>query len=151
AAAPDGDEERARFHVGDQDVDLNIQDWGGYIGQWDNRTWNRHEEPLPLRAGAPAPPPGTPPRTPPAPQFSGLPPGFIKRAPLAWFASHRHNADGSDEPYAYSYLFAYPIAIPANAKTLTLPENSKVRILAITAVNESGELHPAQPLYDTLG
>jgi alpha-mannosidase len=47
-------------------------------------------------------------------------------------------------------LFAYPIELPANAKTLTLPANDKVRILAITAANESGEVHPAQALYDTL-
>ena len=82
--------------------------------------------------------------------YTGLTPGFIKTSSLAWYASHHHNPDGSDEPYAYSYLFAYPIDLPANAKTLTLPDNDKIRILAITAANESGQLWPAQPLYDTL-
>ena len=150
AAAAGGDEERSRFHIDDQDVDLNIQNWSGYIGQWDNRSWNRREEPVPLRPGMPAPAAGTPPRMRTVLAFTGLTPGYIKRAPLAWFTSHHHNADGSDEPYAYSYLFAYPIDLPANAKTLTLPENEKIHILAITAANESGELQPAQPLYDTL-
>jgi alpha-mannosidase len=148
-AAADGDQ-KGTFHIGEQSVDLTIQDWGGYIGQWDNRTWDRHQEPIPLRPGMPAAAAGTPPRMRTVLEFTGLTPGFIKRAPLAWFASHHHNADGSDEPYAYSYLFAYPIEIPANAKTLTLPDNDKIRILAITAANESGDLHPAQPLYDTL-
>jgi len=148
-AAADGDQ-KASFRIGDQSVDLNIQDWGGYIGQWDNRTWSKHEEPVPPSSGAPAPPPGTPPRMRTVLDYTGLTPGFIKRAPIAWFASHHHNADGSDEPYAYSYLFAYAIEIPANAKTLTLPDNDKIRILAVTAVKESGGVHPAQPLYDTL-
>jgi alpha-mannosidase len=148
-AAAEGDQ-KATFHIGDQNVDLTIQDWSGYIGQWDNRTWDRHQEPIPLRPGMPAAAAGTPPRMRTVLEMTGLTPGFIKRAPLAWFASHHHNADGSDEPYAYSYLFAYPIEIPANAKTLKLPDNDKIRILAITAANERGELHPAQPLYDTL-
>ena len=37
-AAADGDQ-KGTFRVGDKSVDLNIQDWQGYIGQWDNRTW----------------------------------------------------------------------------------------------------------------
>jgi len=149
AASADGDQ-KAAFRIGDQSVDLTIQDWGGYIGQWDNRTWNKREEPVPPRPGAPAPAPGTPPRMRTVLDYTGLTPGFIKRAPLAWFASHHHNADGSDEPYAYSYLFAYPIEIQANAKTLTLPDNDKIRILAVTVANESEKVRPVQPLYDTL-
>jgi len=107
------------------------------------------------------PPPGTPPdiaaqlqrprtRTDPYGEMIGITPGFIKRAPLAWFASHRHTADGANEYYAYSYLFAYTIDLPPNAKTITLPNNDKIRIMAITVANESGRVHPSQPLYDTL-
>src|SRR5262249_24101851 len=149
AASTDGDQ-KATFRAGDKSVDLTVQDWGGYIGQWDNRTWNKHQEPVPLRPGAPAPPPGAPPRMRTVLEYTGLTPGFIKRAPLAWYASHHHNPDGTDEPYAYSYLFVYPIDLPANAKTLTLPDNDKIRILAVTVANESSQSWPAQPLYDTL-
>jgi alpha-mannosidase len=149
AASADGDQ-KAAFKVGDKSVDLTVQDWGGYIGQWDNRTWNKHQEPVPLRPGAPAPPPGAPPRMRTVLEYTGLTPGLIKRAPLAWYASHHHNPDGTDEPYAYSYLFVYPIELPPNARTLTLPDNDKIRILAITVANESSQLWPAQPLYDTL-
>ena len=83
-------------------------------------------------------------------EYTGLTPGFIKRAPVAWFASHRHTADGANEIYSYSYLFAYVIDVPANAQTLTLPENDKIRILAVTVSDEGAPLRPAQPLYDTL-
>ncbi len=49
-----------------------------------------------------------------------------KRADIGWFASHRHDAAGSNEPYAYSYLFAYAIDVPSSASTFTLPRNHNV-------------------------
>ncbi len=77
-------------------------------------------------------------------------PGYIKPASVAWFASHRHASDGSNEPYAYSYLFAYAIDVPAGAKTLTLPSNQSIRILAITVSNEGAQVRPVQHLTDYL-
>jgi alpha-mannosidase len=146
-AAADGDQQ-AMFRIGDRSAEITVQDWTGFIGQWDNRTFIRKQEPLPP---PPDLPPGAPPRMRTLLEFTGLTPGFIKRAPLAWFASHRHAADGTNEPYAYSYLFAYSFEVPAHAKTLTLPDNDKIRILAITASDERSPIRPAQPLYDTLG
>jgi alpha-mannosidase len=148
-AAAEGDQ-KAAFRVGDTPVELTIQDWGGYIGQWDNRLWKSHEEPAPPRPGAPAPAPGTPPRMRTVTEFVGLTPGFIKRTPVAWFASHRHDSDGSNDAYAYSYLYAYAIDIPAGATTLTLPVNERIKILAATVSKEGAAVRPAAPLYDTL-
>jgi len=156
AASADGDQ-NVTFRIGNQPIDLNIQNWGGFIGQWDDRQWKTKEVTIPPRPV----PPGTPPdiaaqlqrprtRTDQYGEMVGITPGFIKRAPLAWFASHRHNADGANEYYAYSYLFAYAIDVPAGAHTLTLPVNDKIRVLAITAANQRGRLWPVQPLYDTL-
>jgi alpha-mannosidase len=86
------------------------------------------------------------------PEFSGtLTPGFIKRAPVAWFASHHHLADGSNDPYAFAYLFAYAIDLPANAATLTLPDDETIRVLAVTVSDEGERVRPARPLYDVLG
>ncbi len=147
AAAADGDQ-KASFKIGDSSIDVNIQDWGGFIGQWDNRNWNKKQEPVPPRPGAPA---VNPPRMRTTLEYKGLTSGFIKRAPLAWFASHHHTADGANEPYAYSYLFAYSIDVPPNAHSLVLPNNDKIRILAVTVANESAEVMPVQPLYDILG
>ena len=53
-------------------------------------------------------------------------------------------------PYSYSYLFAYSMELPAGAKTLQLPQNEKIRILAISVAEENEKLNPAQPLYDAL-
>ena len=156
AAATAGDQE-VEFRVGNQPVNLKIQDWSGFIGQWDDRQWKQTEVVVQPRT----PPPDIPPdiaallqrprtRRDAYGEMAGITPGFIKRAPLAWFASHRHTAAGTNEAYAYSYLFAYTIDVPANAKTLTLPENDHVRILAITGSDERTWLKPAHPLYDTL-
>ncbi len=150
AASADGDQ-KATFRIANKPVELTIQDWGGFIGQWDDRKGTIHEEPIPPRPGAPAQPAGTPPRMRTVWEFTGtITPGFIKRSAVAWFSSHRHTAEGANEPYAYSYLFAYPIDLPANARTLTLPDNDKIRIMAITVADEAGQVRPAQPLYDTL-
>jgi alpha-mannosidase len=148
-AAAEGDQ-KATFRIGSTAVDLTIQDWGGYVGQWDNRIWKSHEELAPPRQGQPAPPPGTPPRMRTVTEFAGLTPGFIKRAPVAWFASHRHASDGSNDAYAYSYLYAYAIDIPAGAMTLTLPTDERIKILAVTVSNEGEPVRPVAPLYDTL-
>jgi alpha-mannosidase len=141
-AAADGDQ-KATFRIGQQPVELTIQDWGGYIGQWDNRNWKERVIELPpsQRPGAPRT------RTEPFGEMTGITPGFIKRADLAWFASHHHTAEGANQAYAYSYLFAYAIPVPAGAKSLTLPDNDRIRIMAVTGTREEFEVRPAFPLY----
>jgi alpha-mannosidase len=151
-AASTGGDRRATFRVGGRAFDLNVQDWGGFVGQWDARQW---------RAGERQVPPGASPETAarirspqyrqdPYAEMTGIKPGFIKPAPLAWFASHHHRADGLSEPYAYSYLFAYALDIPAGARTLTLPDDERVRVLAVTVSDEADAVRPAQPLFDWL-
>ncbi len=160
AASADGDRQ-VTFRVGDTAATLTVQDWGGYIGQWDNRLWKQVEVPPP-----PEPAAGDSsqaaqrarrilarirergPIT--RAEYAGLVPGYIKRAPVAWFASHRHTADGANEPYAYAYLFAYAIDLPAGAQALTLPNDDRVRVLAVTVSNEQETVRAAAPLYDTL-
>jgi alpha-mannosidase len=148
AAAANGDQ-KGTFRVGGVTTDLTIPEWTGFIGQWDDRIWKTTEQQIPPPQGAP---PGTPPRTRTNiyGEMIGLRPGFIKRADIAWFSSQRRAADGSAEPYAYSYLFAYALDLPAGARTLTLPQNDRIRILAVTVANEPWVINPAHPLYDTL-
>ena len=75
--------------------------------------------------------------------------GFIYRDSLAWFASHRHLRDGTDEVYKYSYLFKYALDLPPGTKTVTLPNSPRIRIIAMTvAQNENDATVPALPLYD---
>ncbi|HEX5438429.1 MAG TPA: glycoside hydrolase family 38 C-terminal domain-containing protein [Gemmatimonadaceae bacterium] len=183
AASANGDQQ-AVFRVGNTPDTVTVQDWGGYIGQWDSRTFTKEPAPPPtaeevaqrerrtarrdsamhvrldsLRAAGS----GDTTRVlaglqrmhrPRQPRMldvmTGLTPGYIKRAPVAWYASHTHTASGANEPYAYSYLFAYEFDVPRGATTLTFPENNVIRVLAVTVGQANGELRPAHPLYDTL-
>ena len=157
AASADGDQ-TAAFRVGAKTANLTIEDWGGFIGQWDTRIFkNQDDRNWDISAHhAPWPPADEQQREQrvPSPRYPedyvGLEPGYVKPASLAWYASHRHTADGLNQPYQYSYLFAYSIQMPEGARTLTLPDNDKIRILAVSVAEESPKLSQAQPLYDTL-
>lgn len=158
AASADGDQ-KGTFRAGGKAFEVTIQNWGGFVGQWDKRMWKEPENSpqwtvsanhavWDLLPGARIEQRRYSPQYPE--DYQGLVPGYIKRADLAWYASHYHTAEGLNEPYAYSYLFAYTIDVPANAKALTLPNNDKIRIMAISVAEETGEVRPVQPLYDTL-
>jgi alpha-mannosidase len=125
AASTDGDQ-KATFLVGDKPIKLTVQNRGGYVGQWERRIWRSREVP-----GRPTSGSANSTRTDPYGEMVGLNPGFIKPAPVAWFASHRHTADGANASYAYSYLFVYAIDAAPSTKTLTLPNNDKIRIVDI--------------------
>jgi len=157
-AAAAGGDQRATFQLGAAKTEINIQDWSGFIGQWDTRLWKgQQERDWATSANHEAWPPvdmqqrEQRPASPRYPEdYVGLQPGYLKTAELAWYASHQHTAEGLNQPYHYSYLFAYPIEIYGNHRTLTLPNNDKIRIFAISVVDENPELTPAQPLDDTL-
>jgi alpha-mannosidase len=140
-AAADGDQ-RASFKAGRTAVDFTVQNWGGFIGQWDDRQWVAKDQPI---EGAP----GKTEHDDYA-EMTGIKPGFIKRAEIAWYASHHHNAEGHNVPYSYSYLFAYPFDLEPGVKTIQLPDNDKIRILAISVAEENPALKPVSPLYDVL-
>jgi alpha-mannosidase len=132
AASADGDQ-KATFKVGSTAVELDVENWGGFIGQWDDRQWSSKDTSNDDYG-----------------HMTGLKPGYIKRADLAWYCSHHHNAAGENVSYRYSYLFAYPIDLPAGTKTISLPANDKIRVLAISVSDENLAVKPVQPLYDVL-
>jgi alpha-mannosidase len=132
AASAEGDQ-KAAFEIANQKTDLIIQDWGGFIGQWDDRQWTSKDTSNDDYG-----------------DMIGLRPGYIKRADLAWYCDHHHDSAGKNIAYRYSYLFGYAIDLPSGAKTLRLPKNDKIRILAISVAEENPEVKPAQPLYDVL-
>jgi alpha-mannosidase len=132
AASADGDQ-KATFDAGGKKSEVTIEDWGGFVGQWDDRMWSSNDSEHDNYG-----------------RMVGIKPGFIKRADLAWYCSHHHNSAGQNVPYSYSYLFAYPLEIAPGVTTLKLPNNSKVRILAISLADENPAATPARPLYDVL-
>jgi hypothetical protein len=73
---------------------------------------------------------------------------FVKRDNIAWYASHRHTPEKNDS-YQYSYLYMYEINIPEGSKTLTLPQDGRIKIFAVTlGVEKNADIQILQTLYD---
>ena len=133
AASAQGDRP-ATFLIDGKPKVLTIQAGNGFVGQFDNRIWegatedergSRWEHKL-----------------------LGIAPGYIKRAPIAWYADHRRLPDGSNDPYHFCYLYRYAINLPKGAKTLDLPKDPNIVILGATFGNApSSDVRPLNPLY----
>jgi len=127
AAALNGDQSGA-FSVGGREFELNIQQYNGFIGQWDSRVVNGEVQKEPEL----------------------FMPAFIKKDKLAHVSTHLHKSDGTNIPYSFGYIFEYSLPFPTCAKTLRLPDNENIRIFAITvAKNPNMETEPLQELYDS--
>jgi alpha-mannosidase len=153
AASADGDR-KATFRAGATGFELNIENWGGFIGQWDTRVWKGPPSPehwavsanhavWDLTPGARNEHRAYSPRYPD--DYVELKPSFLKTAEVAWYSTHHHTPEGLNEPYGYSYLFAYPIDLPAGTKTITIPNDDKIRILAISVEEGNPAVRSAQP------
>lgn len=123
-----------RFTIGGRGHDLTTPNWTGFVGQWDNREWDRPFEEIDYRCEG---------------RVTGITPGFIKRTPIAWFSTHRHHPTRGNEAYRFSYLFKVSIPAREGDASLTLPDDARIRVFAISAVTgASPPVVPAAPLYD---
>ena len=127
-AAATGGDATGTFSLDGKPFELNVQDFTGFIGQWDSRVVNGSI----------------------ANNEFGLAPAFIKRAPVAWVGTHRHSRESGNEAYVFCYLFRYTIDLPEKAATLTLPDNPRIKVFAMSAVKDYNDAsQAAQLLYDS--
>jgi len=125
--------------VGEFDVDgrktkISIQGWTGFVGQFDDRVWDRPFNAVDFVCEG---------------RVTGLTPGYIHRDPIAWFATHRHHPTRGNEAYQFSYMYKYRLDVPLGAKVLKLPKDERIKVFAVTeAANENDAAQPAVPLYD---
>ncbi|MBD3237442.1 MAG: hypothetical protein GF330_12115, partial [Candidatus Eisenbacteria bacterium] len=135
AASADGDR-HTRFAIeiedaaGRRGTELSshwIQDYAEPVGQWDSRISGRQLIHDPQR----------------------IVPAYVKPERVAWVGTHRHDAEGENEAYQFTYLFLHRIALPDGAWRLRLPVDPKLRIAAATLARNAGAaLRAAQPLFD---
>ncbi len=126
AAAVDGPAE-GTFTIGTVKQTRWILDWSSPLGQWNSRVASGRFADEPEQ----------------------IAPAYIHRDPVAWYASHRHTAADSNEAYHFTYLYLVSFDLPAGTKTITLPDNDRLRIVAVTATNFNDDpVRPTQPLYD---
>jgi alpha-mannosidase len=125
-AASSGDTE-GKFMVDGEVKSLRIQNWSDFVGQYYKRYLSRDNNSV-VEMQRP----------------------FVKTDNIAWFASHRHlSYPSKNEAYQYCYLYKYEIEIPVGAKTLTLPDNNRIKLLALTVATEPTKpVQVLQPLYD---
>jgi alpha-mannosidase len=142
-----------------QTTELKVQEWNGVIGQWDSRliddrlirevfitpipyngSWSpeviQSQSVLKLTADG---------------KIEGLEnlrPAFVKRDDIAWVGTHRHSPAGN-EPYILCYLFKYRLDLPKGTTSLILPNNDRIRIMAMSvARNNNDDTAPAGFLYE---
>jgi alpha-mannosidase len=149
----------ARKGASAQSTTVRVQEWEGVVGQWNSRVVDDRL----LRSVYAAPEDNNQSWTLDAINnltvtrfdqatrtVSGLDrirAGFVKRDEVAWVGTHRHGGD-ANQPYVLSYVFAYALDVPAGATAIVLPRNERVRILAMTAAQETAaKLAAAGALY----
>ena len=68
---------------------------------------------------------------------------------MAWVGTHRHDAQGRNEAYAFTHVFRVSLALPEGARTLALPEDDGVRLLGASVLRrDNGGVRPATPLIE---
>ena len=134
AASADADQ-TGEFRSGDSTRRLSVPEWTGFVGQWDTRLWK-----------------GTVPKMAQAwlNELDGLVPAYEKDAEVVWFSSHSRDAAGADRYYQYSYLFKFSLPLTPGARTLTLPNNPRIRLFAVSVArgtHDAGTL--VSPVIET--
>ncbi len=113
ACAVGGDRDAA-FRVGDAPVVVRVPDHAEPIAQWDSRLVAGGLETEPSR----------------------IVPGYEKPATVGWIGTHRHDARGRNEAYAFTHAFRVALPLPRGARAVTLPDDPRVRILAATVARD---------------
>lgn len=109
------------FTVDGKPVEIRIQDYSGFIGQWYSPVFDRPmDEEIQVQDV----------------KFVKRTPAYLKTDNIAWIGTHRHSVTGINEAYTFCYLYKYAVDIPHGAKTLVLPNNDKIRIMAITLAED---------------
>jgi len=111
-------------------IPIKVQEWTGLIGQWDSRL--AYDQPdggtQVVTLGKDGKIEG----------LENLKPAFVKRDNLAWVGTHRHSPT-ENEPNIFCYLFKYRIDLPDGATAITLPDNDRIRVFAMTASRNSAD------------
>ncbi len=122
-----GGDRDATFRIGERAFTVRVPDHAEPIAQWDSRLVAGGIETSPAR----------------------LTPAYLKEAEVAWIGTHRHDAQGRNEAYAFTHVFRVSLALPKGARTLTLPEDDGVRLLGASLLRQdNGGVRPVTPLIE---
>lgn len=116
-----------KFIVGDNETVFNIGRWTGFIGQHYNRHFAEDFKTV-TKIDSP----------------------YYRDDNVAFFSTHCHIwLPSSNEAYAYSYMYKYEIDLPEGVTKLTLPDNEKIKIMAMTVADQTADdIILSKPLVD---
>jgi alpha-mannosidase len=109
---------RGDFTVDGKTTNIGVQYFSGFIGQGQEQIFKNKFQPTDPVISQP----------------------YLKTDNIAWMSTHRHDVSGINEAYVYCYLYKYAIDIAPGAKTLILPNNDKIRVVAVTLANDENAL-----------
>jgi alpha-mannosidase len=137
-AAASEENQKGVFKIGDRQVEIPVAFWSGFIGQWDKRLWAEGPaEKIDFDRDKFT--------------YVGVAPGYTKQDEVAFFTTHIHHPQEGNEPYLYGYMFKYAVDLPEGTRTIVLPDNPRIKILALSvAYNENDETSAASELFDVL-
>ena len=73
---------------------------------------------------------------------------YIKRQPVAVSYSHTHDEHG-DRLYKFANFFKFELPLDG-ARTVKLPDDDRIVVLAVTATAGAENAEPSLPLYDSV-
>ena len=111
------EETMGQFIVNGKKQDIKISAWAGFIGQHYDRQFDLDGYTV-----------------------LGIREPFLNQDNIAWFASHTHfGYPTRNDPYHYSYLFRYELDLNQSTRTITLPDNDRIKIFAVTVARKSSD------------
>lgn len=116
-----------KWIIGGKEHIQSVQNWTGFIGQHYNRKFATDGYTL-----------------------TGVENAFLKKDNISWYSSHRHlSYPSKNESYQFAYMFKYEIELSKDVNKIKLPENSKIKILALTVAKNTGDdIEILTPLSD---
>lgn len=127
---------KGRWKLGSSEVEVDVAPWSGFVGQWDNRIFSGTVPEMTMAVFNP---------------LKRVAPAYLNLDRIAWTATHHHHGTSGDVAYASSYLFCYTLPLTANASSLTLPYDPRLRIFAISLANDdNADATPLGPLFPEL-
>ncbi len=122
AASTDGPVD-VMFGIGSTGFPVTVDSWGGYFGAWDTRIWGGTDSNISEGSNN---------------TIIGIEPGHIRTDRIAWNCDHQHSPQGN-AIYKYSYLYDYTLPLNHGDRSLNLPSNPKVKVLAVSVSSEPAD------------
>ncbi|MCB2229787.1 chitobiase/beta-hexosaminidase C-terminal domain-containing protein [bacterium] len=115
------------FANGRAEYPVSLFEYTEPIGQWNNRLVNGRM----------------------VDETSEILPMYVNQMPVAWAGTHRHTAEGENDIYKFTYVYAQRILLANDAHSVILPANPNIKLLAASVAGRQHDfVTPLSTHYD---